>query len=149
MMRLILTENVDGLGGKGDVVDVADGYGRNYLVPRKLAIKATAGALKEAERLRAVREEELQRLKADAEALATTLVGTRVVLAARSADEGKLFGSIGVKDIAEAITKFTGVSIAHEHIDLRSPIKEIGLHEVQIKLHPEVVVPLTLDVIPA
>ncbi len=115
MMRLILTENIDGLGGKGDVVDVADGYGRNYLVPRKLAIKATAGALKEAERLRAVREEELQR----------------------------------VKDIAEAITKFTGVSVAHEHIDLRSPIKEIGLHEVQIKPHPEVVFPLTLDVIPA
>jgi large subunit ribosomal protein L9 len=149
MMRLILTENVKGLGGKGDVVDVADGYGRNYLMPRKLAIKATAGAMKEAERVRAVREEELQRLKSDAEALATTLVGTRVVLAARSADEGKLFGSIGVKDIAEAITKFTGVSVAHEHIDLRSPIKEIGLHEVRIKPHPEVVFPLTLDVIPA
>lgn len=149
MMKLILIQDVKGLGGKGDVVDVADGYGRNYLVPRKLAIKATSGGLKDAERLRAVREEELRRVKAEAEAMATSLVGTRVVLAARSADEGKLFGSIGVKDIAAAIMTFTGVEVANEHIDLRSPIKEIGLHEVRIRPHPEVEFPLTLDVIPA
>ncbi|HSG78488.1 MAG TPA: 50S ribosomal L9 C-terminal domain-containing protein, partial [Acidimicrobiia bacterium] len=94
-------------------------------------------------------EEELRRVKAEAEAMATSLVGTRVVLAARSADEGKLFGSIGVKDIAAAIMTFTGVEVANEHIDLRSPIKEIGLHEVRIRPHPEVEFPLTLDVIPA
>ncbi|MDX1689658.1 MAG: 50S ribosomal protein L9 [Acidimicrobiia bacterium] len=148
-MKLILTEDVAGLGGKGDVVDVADGYGRNYLVPRKLAMKATAGALRDAEKVRAVREEERRRAKAEAEEMAQSLVGTRVVVAARSADEGKLFGSIGVKDIAAAIVKFTGIEVAHDHIDLRSPIKEIGLHEVRLKPHPEVEFPVTLDVIPA
>lgn len=149
MMKLILTQDVPGLGGKGDVVDVANGYGRNYLVPRKMAMAATAGALREAEHVREQREEERRKAKQAAEQMATTLVGTRVVLAARSADEGKLFGSIGVKDIAAAIMKFTGVDVAHSYIDLRSPIKEIGLHEVRVKPHPEVEFQVTLDVIPA
>ncbi len=148
-MKLILISDVKGLGGRGDVVDVADGYARNYLVPKKMAIAATAGALKEAEKMRLAREEAERQVKEEAEKMATALVGTRVVLAARSADEGKLFGSIGVKDISAAIEKFTGIEIANEDIDLRSPIKEIGLHEVRVRPHPEVEFQVTLDVIPA
>jgi large subunit ribosomal protein L9 len=148
-MRVILTKDVSGLGHKGDVVEVADGYARNYLVPRSLAVQATRGAMRQAEGLRRAREEAEKKAKADAEVVAQSLVGQRVVVAARSADEGKLFGSIGPRDIAAAIEKFTGVAVEPEIIDLPTPIKEIGLHEVNISPHPEVQVQLTLDVIPA
>lgn len=147
--KLILTKDVPDLGAKGDIVDVADGFARNYLVPRNLAIKATAGALRQAEGLRRAREEAERKAFADSEQLATTLVGTRVVVAARAGDEGKLFGSIGVADIAEAIRKFTGVEVEREIVSLETPIKEIGLHEVTLAPHPEVQFEVTLDVIPA
>jgi large subunit ribosomal protein L9 len=112
-------------------------------------MKATAGAMRDAEAMRRAREEAQFKAKQEAEQTAQTLVGTRVVVAAQAADEGRLFGSIGVRDIAAAIEKFTGVQVEHQHIDLRSPIKEIGLHEVRIVPHPEVEFMLTLDVIPA
>ena len=148
-MKVILTKDVEGLGNKGDVVEVADGYGRNYLVPRRLGVKATRGAMKQAEGLLRSREEAVRRAKAEAEMIVEPLAGQRVVVAARSADEGKLFGSIGVKDIAAAIEKFTGIMVDSDHIKLASPIKEIGLHEIIVRPHPEVEGILTLDVIPA
>ena len=148
-MKLILTSDVEGLGHKGDVVEVASGYARNYLVPRKFGIEATRGALKQAEALQRAREEAVRKAKAAAQDIIGPLAGQRVVVAARSADEGKLFGSIGVKDIAAAIEKFTGIPVDSEHIKLAAPIKEIGLHEIVIRPHPEVETTLTLDVIPA
>jgi large subunit ribosomal protein L9 len=148
-MRLILTEDVPSLGHRGDVVDVADGYGRNYLIPRSLAVKATRGALKEAEAIQRAREEAVRKAKEEAEASIGALAGQRVVVAARSADEGKLFGSIGVRDIAAAVEKFTGVAVDEASIVLAAPIKEIGLHEITVRPHPEVEAQLTLDVIPA
>jgi large subunit ribosomal protein L9 len=148
-MKVILTTDVKDVGHKGDVLDVADGFARNYLIPKSFAIKATAGALREAEGMRRAREEAARKAKEEAEATAQALVGTRVVMAAQAADEGRLFGSIGVRDIAAAIEKFTGLQVPHQQIDLRTPIKEIGLHEVRITLHPEVEFMLTLDVIPA
>ncbi len=147
-MKLILTDTVDGLGLKGDVVEVADGYGRNYLVPQSKAIKATRGALKEAEVLRRSRQEAERVEKAAASQIAEALADSRVVVAARSADEGKLFGSIGARNVAEAIAQYTGVQVEPQIIMLTGPIKEIGLHEVTIKPHPEVEFQLTLDVIP-
>ena len=147
-MKLILTDTVDGLGRKGDVVEVADGYGRNYLVPQSKAIKATRGALKEAEVLRGSREEAERVEKAAASLIAEALADSRVVVAARSGDEGKLFGSIGARNVAEAIAQYTGVQVEPQIIMLTGPIKEIGLHEVTIKPHPEVEFQLTLDVIP-
>lgn len=147
-MKLILTDTVDGLGRKGDVVEVADGYGRNYLVPQSKAIKATRGALKEAEVLRRSRQEAERVEKAAASLIAEALADSRVVVAARSADEGKLFGSIGARNVAEAIAQYTGVQVEPQIIMLTGPIKEIGLHEVTIKPHPEVEFQLTLDVIP-
>lgn len=148
-MKLILTADVDTLGKKGEVVDVSDGYARNFLLPRKKAIKATEGAIRTAEELRRSREEAERQAKDEAERTATQLVGTRVVLAAQSGDEGKLYGSIGVNDVVEGIRKFTGVEVDRKSVILVSPIRDIGLHEVQIRLHPEVEFPITLDVIPA
>jgi len=148
-MKLILIEDVTDLGHKGDVVDVADGYARNYLVPRSLAVKATAGALKDAEAIRAAREAAEAKAREDAEQIGQALEGTTVVVAARSADEGKLFGSIGARDVSEAITKYTGIEVPAEQVRLAGPIKEIGLHEVVVHLHTDVDVRLVLDVIPA
>ena len=87
--------------------------------------------------------------KSDAEGVAKSLVGTRVVLAAQAGDEGRLFGSVGVADVVEGIEKFTGVKLDRKTVHLESPIKSIGLHEVQVVLHAEVQFPLTIDVIPA
>jgi large subunit ribosomal protein L9 len=148
-MKLILTDDVAGLGGKGEVVEVADGYGRNFLLPKNLAMKATAGALRDADAIRKSHEETLRKVFEEAEATAQGLVGTRVVIAAQAGDEGKLFGSISSTDVVDGVMKFTGVQLDRSTVHITSPIKSIGLHEVQVKLHPEVQFALTLDVIPA
>jgi large subunit ribosomal protein L9 len=148
-MKIILIKDVKELGGKGEIIEVADGYARNYLVPRKLAVKATAGAIAQAEGMRQAAIDAALRAREEADNLATALSGTRVVVAARAGDEGKLFGSIGVNDVAAAITKFTGVEIQTKIVSIAAPIKDIGLHEVTVKPHPEVAFPVTLDVIPA
>lgn len=148
-MKVILTQSVDSLGVKGDVVDVANGYARNYLVPKKFAVKASKGSLKQAEAMRQSRIENARKALDDARILADSLSGTRVVVAARAGDAGNLFGSIGAADIAEAIIKFTGIDIDQKMISLDEPIKEIGLHEIAIKPHSDVEVSVTLDVIPA
>ena len=148
-MKLILTSDIEDLGHKGDVVEVADGYARNYLVPRKYAVKATDGALRQADAMRALREEALRVARDEAETFAQSLTGTRVVVAAHAGDEGKLFGSISDADIATAITKFTGIDVDRKLVSLDAPIKEIGLHEVALRPHPEVEFIVTLDVIPA
>jgi len=148
-MKLILTEDVAGLGGKGEVVEVADGYGRNFLLPKRLAMRATPGALRDAEGTRKAYEETLRKALDEAEATAKSLVGTRVVLAAQAGDEGKLFGSISTTDIVDGVLKFTGVRLERSSVQVAAPIKSIGLHEVTVKLHPEVQFALTLDVIPA
>jgi large subunit ribosomal protein L9 len=148
-MKLILTADVDPLGKRGDVVDVADGYARNFLLPRQKAIKANEGALQQAEAIREARIEAERRAKEQAENIATQLVGSRVVLAAQAGDEGQLYGSVGVGDIVEGIQRFTGIELDRSQIELDAPIKAIGLHEIQVKAHEEVEFPLTIDIIPA
>jgi large subunit ribosomal protein L9 len=148
-MKVILTKSVDTLGDKGDVVEVADGYARNYLVPKKFAVKASAGALKQAESMRVARIDFARKSFDEAKALADSLSGTRVVVAARAGDAGNLFGSIGATDIAAAIVKFTGIDIDRKIIQIREPIKAIGLHEIALKPHTDIQVFVTLDVIPA
>jgi large subunit ribosomal protein L9 len=142
-------EDVAGLGGKGEVVEVADGYGRNYLLPKGKAIKATAGALRDAEAIRQAHEESLRKVFEEAETTAKALVGTRVVIAAQAGDEGRLFGSISTADVVDGVMKFTGVELDRSTVQMSGPIKTIGLHEITVKLHPEVQFALTLDVIPA
>lgn len=148
-MKLILISDVTDLGRRGDVVDVAEGYARNFLLPRQKAVRANEGAMAHAEKVRDARVESERRARDQAEALATQLVGTRVVLAAQAGDEGKLYGSISVQDVIEGIRRFTGLELDRSTVVLDNPIKAIGLHEIQIKLHPEIEFPLTLDVIPA
>jgi large subunit ribosomal protein L9 len=148
-MRLILISDVQELGKRGDVVDVSDGYARNYLLPRKKAVKANEGALAQAEAVREARIEAERKARDEAERLATQLVGSRVVIAAQAGDEGQLYGSIAVADVVEGVRRFTGVELDRATVEIPKPIKAIGLHEITIKLHPEVEFPLTLDVIPA
>ena len=148
-MKLILTADVDPLGKRGDVVDVADGYARNFLLPGQKAIKANEGALAQAEEIREARIEAERRAKETAENIATQLVGSRVVLAAQAGDEGQLYGSVGLSDIVEGIQRFTGIELERSQIEVDKPIKAIGLHEITIKAHAEVEFPLTLDIIPA
>ncbi len=148
-MKLILLSEVPTLGKKGDLVEVSAGYARNYLLPKKKAMKATDGALAQAESLRNARDEAERVAKDSATRTASQLAGVRVVIAAPAGDEGKLYGSVTTQDVVEGITKFTGVTLERQNIELRSPVKAIGLHEVWVKLHPEVEFPITLDVIPA
>jgi len=148
-MRLILTADVKDLGRRGDVVDVADGYARNFLLPRSKAMIANDGALAQAEAIRAARLEAERRAKEAAETIATQLVGSRVVLAAQAGDEGQLYGSVGVSDVVEGIRRFTGIELTRGQVEIAKPIRAIGLHEIMIKAHPEVEFPLTLDIIPA
>jgi large subunit ribosomal protein L9 len=148
-VKVILTKDVPDLGTKGDIVDVADGYARNYLVPKSLAVRATSGSLQQADAMRQARVEAERRARADAESLQQALMATRVVVAARSGDEGKLYGSIGAADVAEAIKTFTGIDIDRGIVMIDAPIREIGLHDVTVQPHPEVEFAVTLDVIPA
>ncbi len=148
-MKVILTKPVESLGEKGDVVDVSDGYARNYLVPKKFAVKASEGALRQAESMRVSRIEADRQALESAQALGESLSGTRVVVAARAGDAGNLFGSIGATDVTAAIVKFTGIEIEKDIVVIDRPIKEIGLHEVTLRPHAEVEVVVTLDVIPA
>jgi large subunit ribosomal protein L9 len=148
-MRLILTSDVVDLGKRGDVVDVADGFARNYLLPRSYAIKANDGALEAAETIRETRIEAELKAKSQAEAIATQLVGSRVVLAAQAGDEGQLYGSVSVADVVEGIKRFTGIELDKSQVEMQESIKAIGLHEIQIKAHADVEFPLTLDIIPA
>ncbi|NNC43302.1 MAG: 50S ribosomal protein L9 [Acidimicrobiia bacterium] len=148
-MKIILMDAVADLGKKGDVVDVADGYARNYLLPKSLAVKASRGSLRQAEAVRVAREDAERKAREELDRLKGMLVGTRVVIAARAGDEGKLFGSIGNGDISEAIKRFIGVEIDRKKIEINEPIRSIGLHEVTVHLHHDVSFPVSLDVIPA
>lgn len=148
-MKIILIKDVPDLGTRGEILDVADGYARNYLVPKAFAVKASDGALRQAEAMRTARIEAVRKAREDADQLAQSLVGSRIVVAARAGDEGKLFGSIGAGDIAEAIKKFTGHELSPKIIAVTEPIRDIGLHEVSIQPHTEVEFKVTLDVIPA
>lgn len=148
-MKVILTSDVEGLGTKGDVVDVAAGYGRNYLLPKKLGIKASEGALKQAEGIRKARAEAEAREVASAEAVKLQLADTRIVIAAQAGDEGRLFGSIGVTEIVDAVKNLSSVNLDRGAVVLAEPVKSIGLHEITIQLHKDVSFPLTVDVIPA
>lgn len=148
-MKVILTKDVSELGKKGDVVDVADGYARNYLVPKSLAVKASAGAMRQAETMREAREESEKRAREEADRIKGALEGTKVVVAARAGDEGKLYGSIGAADVAEALQKFAGIEVDRKTIEIDEAIRTIGMHEVTIRNHPDVEFTVSLDVVPA
>jgi large subunit ribosomal protein L9 len=146
-MKVILRSDVSTLGKRGDILDVSDGYARNYLVPKGLAMKASVGAEAQAASMRRARDLRDAQDRAAAEALATTLVPKVITLAARAGTEGRLFGSVTASDIAAAVEAQTNVVIDRRKIVLAEPIKTLGTHTVPVKLHVDVEFPVTLDVV--
>jgi large subunit ribosomal protein L9 len=146
-MKLILKQEVAGLGGPGDIVEVRDGYGRNYLVPQGLAIAATRGAEKEAAMIRRGRDVREIRDRSQAQEVAARLGALSVTLPARAGGEGRLFGSVTAADIAEAVTSAGGPSLDRRRIELSGPIKTLGTHRVTVRLHPEVTATVDVEVV--
>ena len=145
-MKIVLRADVANLGNKGDLVDVAPGYARNYLVPKGLAMAATEGVMRQAESMRRSRQVRDMREKEGAEGVARQLAATRIQITARSGEGGRLFGSVTSSDIAEAIEAQTGIHLDRRKLHVE-PIKTLGAHEIPIRLHSEVEVPVTIDVI--
>jgi large subunit ribosomal protein L9 len=145
-MKVVLRADVDNLGHKGDIVDVADGYARNYLVPRGLALKASAGSQKQADAMRRNREARDTREREAAQALAAQFEGRTITIKARAGAEGRLFGSVTSVDVADAVHKQTGAEIDRRKLNLDEPLKELGGVDLQVRLHPDVVANLHVEV---
>ncbi|MCB5178072.1 50S ribosomal protein L9 [Streptomyces antimicrobicus] len=148
-MKIILTHEVSGLGTAGDVVDVKDGYARNYLVPRGFAIRWTKGGEKDVAQIRRARKiHEIATIE-QANEVKATLEGLKVRLAVRSGDAGRLFGSVTQADVATAIESAGGPKVDKRRVELGSPIKTLGAHQVSVRLHAEVVAQLGVEVVAA
>jgi large subunit ribosomal protein L9 len=149
-MKVILQKPVDALGDPGDTAEVADGYARNYLIPRGLAIKAEKGGLKHAESLKRSHVSRLGRQKVEFEATASRLIAAGPVeIEARAGEEGRLFGSVTAADVAEAVTARSGIEVDRKDVHLDEPIRSVGTHEVRVKLFHEVEPILTVEVVAA
>ena len=145
-MKLILTNEVTGLGAPGDVVEVAGGYGRNYLVPRGLAMPWTRGAEKQIELIKRARAARDIRGLDDAKEAAKRLAALTVRLDVRAGAQGRLFGSVSASDIADAVQKAGGPELDRRRIEISTPIRTIGTHQVTVRLHPEVTATLDVEV---
>ena len=148
-MKLILTQEVTGLGAPGDVVEVKDGYGRNYLVPRGEAIRWTRGGEKTIESIKKARTTRAVRDHDSAETIKTKLEAAAVQVKVRAGESGRLFGAVTVTDIAEALSSASGQDVDKRTIAVGNPIKSLGAHEVTVRLHDEVSATVALNVIPA
>jgi large subunit ribosomal protein L9 len=146
-MRVILRADVAGVGHKGDIIDVAKGYGRNFLMPRGLAFLATAGAEAQAESMRRSRDVKDAAARSAAEDVAKKLVSSPISISARVGADEKLFGSVTSADIAEAVEAQTGVAVDRKQLHLDEPIRTVGTHLVPLKLHPSVEFPVTVEVV--
>ncbi len=145
-MQVVLRTDVADLGKKGDVIDVADGYARNYLVPRGLAMKASKGAAQQATVMRRSRDVKDARERGAAEEVATKLVPQVIKLTSRAGGEGKLFGSVTTTDVADAVLAQTGIELDRRKLHLDEPIREVGTHRVTVRLHSDVEFPVTVEV---
>jgi large subunit ribosomal protein L9 len=145
-VKIILQKEVDKLGAPGDVVDVADGYARNYLIPRKLAAPATKGGEKHADRLKRAHKDRVKKSVEEAQALAAKLEAAPVRIEARAGEDGRLFGSITGQQVAKELEQLSGVPIDRKqfHVD---PIRSVGTHDVAVHLHPEVNAKVTIEVV--
>jgi large subunit ribosomal protein L9 len=146
-MKLILTQEVSDLGGAGDLVEVKDGYGRNYLVPRGFAILATRGAEKQVAQIRRAREVRQVRDLGHAKEIATELAGLSVQLTVRAGNGGRLFGSVTTSDVVEAVVAAGGPKLDRRRVEIVEPIKAVGTHSVSVRLHSDVAAPITVNVV--
>ncbi|WP_329315545.1 50S ribosomal protein L9 [Streptomyces sp. NBC_01262] len=149
MAKIILTNEVSGLGAAGDVVEVKSGYARNYLVPRGFAIAWTKGGEKDVEAIRRARRiRDIQTIE-QATSIKGQLEGVKVKLATRAGDAGRLFGSVTPSDIAVAIKAAGGPDVDKRRVEIGSPIKTLGSHKISVRLHPEVAATLDVEVVAA
>ena len=146
-MKVVLRSDVAGLGTKGDLLDVADGYARNYLVPKGLAMKAAPGMEAQAEAMRKARAVQDAADRDAAQEIATTVVSARITIPAKASGEGRLFGSVTPTDISAAVLEQTGHEIQPDALRLDEHIKDLGEHTVMARLHPEVEFPVHVDVV--
>jgi len=145
-MKLILTNEVTGLGEPGDVVEVKGGYGRNYLIPRGLAMRWTRGAEKQIDLIRRARSAREIRSQDDARVAAQRLSALIVRIRVRAGAAGRLFGSVSSSDIADAVRAAGGPELDRRRIEIANPIRTVGRHQVTVRLHPEVTATLDVDV---
>ena len=147
MTKVVLRADVNGIGKKGDILDVADGFARNFLVPRGQAIVASPGIEAQANSMRRARDVKDNRERGAAEQVARTLVPAVIVVKAKTAgNQGRLFGSVTANDVAEAVLDQTGITLDKRNLHLSESIRTLGTHQVQVKLHSDVQFPLTLEV---
>lgn len=146
-MKVVLRTDVDRLGKRGDILDVADGYARNYLLPRGHAIAASDGVVTQAAAMRRSRDLRDAKDRESAEVVARTLVSKVVTIPARAGTEGKLFGSVTATEITEAVQAQAGVELDRRKLQLDEPIKTVGTHQVIVKLHSDVQFPLSIEVV--
>ena len=147
-MKVILRSDLDGLGKRGDIVDVADGHARNYLFPKGHAIKASDGAIEQAGRMRKARDQRDTDARESAAAIASTLVPKVITIESKAGAEGKLFGSVTANDIVDAIKEQADVDLDRKQLEVDT-IKTVGQHTVTASLHSDVSFPITLDVVAA
>lgn len=146
-MKVVLRSDVEGIGKRGDIVDVADGYARNHLVPGGKAIAATAGITAQAAAMRRARDLRDAKDREGAESVAQRLVPLVITVSARAGREGRLFGSVTAQDIVEAVHEQAGIELDRHRLLVHEPIRSLGTHEVGVRLHPDVQFQLRVDVV--
>ena len=146
-MKVVLRGDVDGVGRTGDLAEVADGFARNFLLPKGLAMKATPGLEAQAEGMRRARSLRNASDRADAEELATRLVPMVLTIGARAGEEGKLFGSVTAADVVTALEQQASVELDRRVLEIAEPIKATGTYQIMVDLHPEVRFPVTIEVV--
>jgi large subunit ribosomal protein L9 len=146
-MKVILRSDHQTLGKRGDIVDVSDGHARNFLLPRGLAMKATDGAVTQAASMRRARDLRDTADRESATTIASTLVPKTITITAKAGSEGKLFGSVTSADVVEAVSSQTGIELDRKQLHM-DPLKNIGTHQVSVKLHSAVEFPITVEIVP-
>ena len=146
-MKIVLRSDVDNLGKKGDIIDVADGYARNFLIPKGRAIPASDGVVAQAAAMRKSRDIKDAKLRAGAEEIARRLVPVVIRIPARAGGEGKLFGSVTATDVVQAVQAQANIELDRRKVNLDDPIRSLGTHEVPVRLHPEVQFRVTVEVV--
>jgi large subunit ribosomal protein L9 len=148
-VKVILRSDVADVGKKGDIVEVADGFARNYLVPKGFALKATSGNIDQASSMRRARDIRDAKDRGAAEEVAQSLVPKVITVKAKAGAEGRLFGSVTSSDVATAVQEQTGVELDRRKLHLDEPIKSLGTHQVPTRLHPDVEFAITVEVVSA
>jgi large subunit ribosomal protein L9 len=147
-MKVILRSDLERVGKRGDIIDVADGFGRNYLLPRGLAFKATDGTVEQAAKMRRARDLRDASDREAAQTIASRLVPKVITITAKAGSEGRLFGSVTAADVVAAVAEQAGITLDRKHLDV-DPIKSVGQHSVTAHLHSDVSFPIIVEVVPA